>query len=594
MGNGRHDAEFQRGGIGVRVTAADRGIKRPGGWGSRRLTRWAQRQDGGWALAVGFVLAVLVALPILSVVSNLARTSNGNFTHLATTVMPSILGNTAAILALVALGCGVIGTGCAWLVTMHTFPGSRAFQWLLLLPMAMPAYIIGYAYTDALTYAGPVQSSLRSVFGWSKGDYWFPDIHSLGGLSAMLTLVLYPYVYFLVRTAFLEQSVTALDVARSLGHGAMSRFFRVALPLARPALAAGLALAMMEALADFGTVQYFGIQTFTTAIYRTWFGLGDRVGAGQLASGLLVFVLVLVSLERAARRQSRFHRSNQKDMPVVPGELTGWWAAGAIGACALPVLLGFVVPVLVLVRLHVSDGDDVWGSRFGVLAWNSFSIAALAALVVSVAAAIVAYAMRLSRGRFAAGVLRVSTVGYALPGTVIAVGILGPLGGLDHGLDAGMRTLFGVSTGLLFSGTVLALLFAYLVRFLAVAAGAFETGFSKIPRAMDQVARTLGCTKGGVLRRIHLPLLTRSAMTSFVLVFADVLKELPATLIVRPFNFDTLAVRVYQLASDERLAQASSGALVIVAIGVIPIIVLTRLSGSSAQERRAGASGPAD
>jgi iron(III) transport system permease protein len=546
----------------------------------RRVASWAQHQDGGWALAIGFGLALIVAVPIISVVANLALVSHGNFGHLATTVLPEILSNTAVILGLVALGCAVIGAGCAWLVTMHTFPGSRAFQWLLLLPMAMPAYIIGYAYTDALAYSGPVQTALRSAFGWTKADYWFPDIHSLWGLSAMLTLVLYPYVYFLVRTAFLEQSVTALDVARSLGHGAVSRFFRVALPLARPALAAGLALAMMEALADFGTVQYFGIQTFTTAIYRTWFGMGDRVGAGQLASALLVFVLTLVAIERSARKQSRFHRASRKEMPVVPGELTRWWAVGAVAACSVPVLLGFVVPVAILVKLHLSDGEVIGSGRFAALAWNSFSIAAMAGVMITVAAAVVAYAMRLSKGRLAASVLRFATVGYALPGTVIAVGILAPLGVLDQALDGLIQKSFGVSTGLFFSGTIAAMLFAYLVRFLAVAAGAMEGGFSKIPQNMDHVARTLGCTKGAVLRRIHLPLLARSSVTSFVLVFADVLKELPATLIVRPFNFDTLAVRVYQLASDERLAQASTGALVIVAIGLIPIVALTRLSGA--------------
>jgi iron(III) transport system permease protein len=533
----------------------------------------------GWVLAGAVLLALLVALPVLGVVANIFGTSRGSFTHLAATVLPEILWNTAIILVLVALLCGVIGTACAWLVTMHTFPGVRAFQWLLLLPMAMPAYIIGYAYTDFLSFTGPVQSWLRAAFGWAKADYWFPEIHSLPGVSVVLALVLYPYVYFLVRTAFLEQSVTALDVARSLGHGAYSRFFRVALPLARPALAAGVALAMMEALADFGTVQYFGIQTFTTAIYRTWFGLGDRVGAGQLATGLLLFVATLLLLERAARQQGRYHRTARKDMTIVPIPLTGWRGALAVVVCALPVLLGFLIPVLILLRLHIGDGDDIAGGRFLSLAWTSFVVAAVASAVITAAAAFIAFALRLNPPMLVRSLLRASTFGYALPGTVVAVGVLAPLGALDGALDGLSRQVLGVSTGLLFSGTLVALVFAYLVRFLAVAAGSFESGFARIPETMDHVARTLGCTREQVLRRIHVPLLSRSALTAFVLVFADVLKELPATLIVRPFNFDTLAVRVYQLASDERLAQASTGALVIVLIGLLPIVALTRLAG---------------
>lgn len=534
----------------------------------------------GWVLSGALLLAFLVALPVLGVVANVFGTSKGSFTHLAGTVLPEILWNTGVILVLVAGLCGVIGTACAWLVTMHTFPGVRAFQWLLLLPMAMPAYIIGYAYTDFLSFTGPVQTWLRATFGWVKADYWFPEIHSLPGVSVVLALVLYPYVYFLVRTAFIEQSVTALDVARSLGHGAGSRFFKVALPLARPALAAGVALAMMEALADFGTVQYFGIQTFTTAIYRTWFGLGDRVGAGQLASGLLLFVVTLLVLERAARRQGRYHRTARKDVTIVPIPLVGWRSALAVCVCALPVLLGFIVPVLILLRLHINDGDDMLSGRFGALAGTSFVVAGVAGVVITAAAAFIAFALRLGPPLLVSGLLRASTFGYALPGTVVAVGVLAPLGALDSVLDGAMRQVFGVSTGLVFSGTLVALIFAYLVRFLAVAAGSFESGFARIPETIDHVARTLGCTREQVMWRIHLPLLSRSALTAFVLVFADVLKELPATLIVRPFNFDTLAVRVYQLASDERLAQASTGALVIVVIGLLPIMALTRLAGS--------------
>lgn len=553
-------------------------------WRRRReLQAWLG--DNPVLIAGAILLCTVVALPILSVLGNIFRSSNGTIAHLASTILPEILFDTFGLLFLVGAGTAVVGTTCAWFVTMYRFPGSRSLGWLLLLPMAMPAYIIGYAYTDFLNYTGPLQTGLRALFGWSRSDYWFPEIRSLPGVSLMLTLVLYPYVYFLARTAFQDQSSAALDVARTLGHGGRDRFFRVALPLARPAIAAGLALALMEALADFGTVQYFGINTFTTAIYRTWFGMGDRVAAGQLASALLLFVAALVIVEQWARRQSRFHRGGAKDHLVIPAELTGWRAGCAFLLCALPVALGFVLPVLILLGLHLEGGDDVFGSRFIRLSSTTFGLATVAALLVTAAGLFVAYAARLAKSNGTRVLLRLATFGYALPGTVIAVGVLVPLGAFDNALDSTMQRTFGVSTGLVFSGTIAALLFAYLVRFLAIASGALDAGLGRIPTNMDQAARTLGCTTGQVMRRVHFPLLGRSVFTAALLVFVDVLKELPATLIIRPFNFDTLAIRVYQLASDERLPQASTGALVIVAIGLVSVGLLTGLAGRSSKGR---------
>ncbi len=541
--------------------------------------------DNPVLVAGAAVLCALIALPIISVLSNVFRSSNGTIAHLAATILPEILFDTLGLLVMVGAGTAIVGTVCAWLVTMYVFPGSRAFGWFLLLPMAMPGYIIGYAYTDFLNYTGPIQSALRGWFNWGRGDYWFPEIRSLPGVSLLLTLVLYPYVYFLARTAFQDQSSTALDVARTLGHGGRDRFFRVALPLARPAIAAGLALALMEALADFGTVQYFGINTFTTAIYRTWFGMGDRVAAGQLASGLLVFVAALVVLEQWARRQGRVHRTGSKDRVVIPVALAGWRAGAAFVLCALPALLGFVVPVGILLQLHFQGGDDLFGGRFIRLAVTTFGLAGVAAVVVTAAGLFVAYAMRLARANSARMLLRLATFGYAVPGTVIAVGVLAPLGAFDNALDASMQRVFGVSTGLLFSGTVGALLFAYLVRFLAIASSSLDAGLGRIPTNMDQAARTLGCTTAQVMRRVHFPLLGRSVLTAGLLVFVDVLKELPATLIIRPFNFDTLAIRVYQMASDERLAQASTGALVIVVIGLVSVGILSGLMGRAERHR---------
>jgi len=532
------------------------------------------------ALAMITVLALfaglLVLLPILSVASSVFVPASDALDHVLSVVLVDVVANTVVMMIVVAIATAVIGTTTAWLVAMCRFPGRRLFSWLLLLPMAMPGFIIGYAYTDFLMFTGPVQTALRSTFGWSKSDYWFPDVHNVGGVSIMLSLVLYPYVYFIVRAAFLEQSTNAFEVARTLGHGTWSCFFRIALPLARPAIAAGVALALMETLADFGTVQYFGVHTFTTVIYRTWFGMSDKAAAGQLATMLLGFVAMLLLAERAARSRRRFHKAGRKEIPIQLVELRGLRAALAIAACGLPVFFGFVLPVAILVNLHAAGGDDLFGGRFVGLAANSLALAVGAAVVVTAVAALVAYALRVARHPRERALLRLSTLGYALPGTVVAVGILGPLGALDHVINSVAQRLIGAPVGLIVSGSVAALVFAYLVRFLAVATNTLEAGLEKIPVNLDHVARTLGCSPARVLTEVHVPLLWRSSLTALVLVFADVLKELPATLIVRPFNMETLAVRVYQLASDERLAQASTGALTIVALSLLPLIVLTR------------------
>lgn len=525
------------------------------------------------------LIASTVALPLLSIAASLFQAGAGSISHLADTILLEAILNTLGLALMVGAGCVLIGVSTAWLVTAFSFPGSRTLEWLLLLPLAMPAYIIGYAYTDALAFAGPLQSSLRTAFGWSRADYWFPDIHSLWGVSLMLTLVLYPYVYMLARSAFVEQSACIIDASRALGGGMGESFRRIALPLARPAIAAGTALALMEALADFGTVQYFGIHTFTTLIYRTWFGMGDRVAAAQLATGLLVFVLALMALERFGRGNRRFSRTSRRERVLTTQRLTGWRAAGAAILCVLPVMLGFLVPVAILANLHMQGGDPVFGVRFLTLAGNSFLLATIASLIIVGAGATLAYALRASPSPLAHGAVRFATLGYAIPGTVIAVGVLLPLGLFDNAVDRFMRATFGVSTGLLLSGTIVALLFAYLVRFLAIATGGIESGYARIAMSIDHAARTLGSTQRSVAQRIHAPMLRRSLLTAGLVVFVDVMKELPATLIVRPFNFDTLAVRVYNLASDERLAQSSTAALTIVAIGIIPVLLLTRATG---------------
>lgn len=536
---------------------------------------WRRYLPNGWTLSV-LLIAALVALPVLIVGSRVLVSSNGVWSHLASTVLGTYIANTLWLAGGVGLGVTIIGVGTAWLVTMCRFPGQRWLEWALLLPMAMPAYVMAYTYTDLLQFVGPVQTTLRDLFGWRRADYWFPEIRSLGGAITVLSFVLYPYVYLLARAAFLEQSVCVLEVARTLGAGPWRSFARVALPLARPAVAAGLALAMMEVLADFGTVQYFAVDTFTTGIYRTWFALGEPVAAAQLASVLLMFVLVLVVLERRSRGKARYFHSTGRYRALPSYHLQGLRAAGAWIACVLPLLVGFIIPVAVLTRLAVDGGDHLFGASFWELARHSFTLAGLTAILAVALACLVAYGLRLHPTRTLKGAARVAAMGYAVPGSVIAVGILIPAARVDNEVDSFMRLHFDLSTGLVLSGTIAAIIYAYLVRFLAVSFNTVEASLSKIRPTLDQAARILGQTPGRTLLKVHTPIMRGSLLTAALLVFVDVMKELPATMIVRPFNFDTLAVRVYTLASDERLAEASTPALAIVAVGILPVILLSR------------------
>jgi iron(III) transport system permease protein len=520
-------------------------------------------------------IAAMVAAPVVIVFAHFFLPSEGAWTHLASTTLPAQIANTVLLTSGVAIGCVVIGVAAAWLITMCRFPGDRFFEWAMLLPMAMPAYIMAYADTNLLQFAGPVQTALRELMGWRRGDYWFPEIQSLGGAIAILTLALYPYVYLLARAAFLEQSVCAIEVARTLGHGPWATFFRVALPLARPAIAGGAALALMEAAADFGTVQYFGVDTFTTGIYRTWFGMGNKVAAAQLAATLMLFVFLILAAERLSRGEARYHHTSRRYSRIVPVRLHRFYAAGAVLICTLPLLLGFAMPVATLLDMSFHGGDPLFGGRFLDYARNSAILAGLAAVITVAAALVIAYGLRMRPSPMTRGAARVASMGYAIPGSVIAVGMVIPLATIDNFIDGVMRSGFGIGTGLLLSGTIMAVLFAYVARFLAIGLNAVESGLSRVTPSMDEAARTLGAGSLGTLARVHIPILRGSMLTAAILVFVEVLKELPATLIVRPFNFDTLAIRVYNLASDERLTEASTGALTIIAVGLIPVVILS-------------------
>lgn len=552
-----------------------------------------QRTGGGLRLSGWTTLVVaiagLVSAPVIVVLSSIFVTSGDVWGHLAETVLPRYIANSFWLM--IGVGCGVlvIGVGTAWLVTLCRFPGSRIFEWALLLPLAAPAYVLAYTYTDFLEFAGPVQTSLRDLFGWSIHDYWFPNLRSLGGAIAMLTLVLYPYVYLLSRVAFLEQSTCTLEASRSLGCGPWRSFATVALPLARPAIIAGLSLALMETLNDFGTVQYFGVDTFTTGIYRTWFGMGERVAAAQLAAVLLLFILWLILLERWSRGQARYHQTFNQARQLSSYRLRGMRAVSAWVVCFLPLFLGFLLPAAILLKMTLHNASLALDDRFWDFATHSLILSAIAAALAVLVALIMGYGLRLHSNLSMRIAARIASMGYAVPGSVIAVGVLMPVGWLDNTVDTWARTTLGVSTGLLLSGTITTLLFAYLVRFLAVSFSTIEAGLAKIKPSLDDAARSLGQGPTGTLVKVHTPLMWGSLLTASMLVFVDVMKELPATLIVRPFNFDTLAIRVYQLASDERLAEASGAALAIVLVGMIPVVLLSlRITQSSKMPKTAG------
>ena len=534
----------------------------------------------GW---MAIIAALLVCVPIAVVVASVFLHDQGTWAHLASTVLPGYVGNTVVLVLGVGLGVSVLGVGTAWLVTACRFPGRRALEWMLVLPLAAPAYVLAYAYTDFLQFSGPLQSALRSAIGWQAGEYWFPEVRSLSGAIAMFSLALYPYVYLLSRATFLERSLSALEAGRLLGYGPVRSFFAIALPLARPAIAAGVALALMETLADFGTVSYFAVQTFTTGIYHAWLSLGDRVAAGQLSTLLLALVFAVLLLERWNRGRARFHTSasqRRESLYVLAGARR--WLAALV--CALPVLLGFVLPAGILLFMAMRDSDSQHGGRMWVLIGNSFTLAGVAAVVVVVVALVMAYAARIVKSPLVSGANKVAGLGYALPGAVIAVGILVPVTRLDHALVDALAS-FGISTGLLLTGGILALVYAYAVRFMAIALQTVESGLSKITPSMEDAARSLGYRPAETMLKVHLPMLRGSVLTAGLIVFVDVMKELPATLVMRPFNFDTLAVQAYNYASDERLPEAAAASLVIVAVGLIPLLVLSRSIAKGRQSK---------
>lgn len=535
------------------------------------------RSGSRWWNIITIIIALMVSIPVLTVAANIFIPSGDIWQHLASTVLPEYVINSFWLMIGVGSGVFIIGVGTAWLVTMCRFPGSRWFNWMLILPMAVPAYLMAYTYTDFLAFTGPFQTFLRDFTGWGLGDYYFPNVRSIGGAILMMSFVFFPYVYLLTRAAFLEQSSSLLEASRSLGATPFESFYKIALPLARPSIAAGMALSLMETLNDFGTVDYFGVQTFTTGIYRTWFGLGERAAAAQLSGFLLIFILFLILIERWSRNKMNVRQnSTGRFKQLYIYDLKGWKAWASTLFCSIPVIVGFIAPVAILAEMMISNFSTAVDARFIQFSLNTILVAVVAGLLALLIALIMAYGVRLNPNYLTRVSTRIGAMGYAIPGSVIAVGILIPFGWIDNSIDGWLRENLGISSGLILSGTIFALIFAYVVRFLAVAFNTVEASLGKITNNMDEAAEGMGYSFGLTLRKVHMPMMSGSLFAAIMLVVVDVIKELPATIIVRPFNFDTLAVQVYRLASDERLAESSGAALAIILVGLVPVIILSR------------------
>lgn len=538
-----------------------------------------------WRQLTLITTAVMIGVPLLiicwSMLQLLWADDLSTLTHLWDTVVPEYIRHSLFLLLGVSVGVILLGVSTAWLTTACRFPGQRLLSWALLLPLAVPAYIVAYTYTGMFDYAGPVQTALRHWFDWGYGDYWFPEVRSLAGAIVVLSLVLFPYVYLIARATFIQQSATTLEAGRSLGLSPWQCFYRLALPLARPAIVTGTTLALMETLADYGTVQHFGVTTFTTGIFRTWYGLGDLVGALQLAGMLLIAVMALIFIERHSRRQTRYDQRNPR--PAQPFQLHGWRAYGASVLCWLPLVFGFILPALQLTHWSIERAEVWQDSEFWRLTFNSFSLAVIAAIIIVMMALWLAYGRRQIPTRPVRTSVAFAGMGYAIPGLVIAVGLMVFLTSIDHVLIDISQRWFNYNPGLLLSGTLVALLFAYCVRFLSVSLQTIQAGLGEIRPSMDEAAQIQGYSPLQVLRKIHLPLMRPSVFTALILVGVDALKELPATLVLRPFDFNTLAVRAYEMATDERLADAGPPALMMVLVGLIPVILLSRAMLKSQQ-----------
>jgi len=536
----------------------------------------AKNRQGHWVIT-SLLVSALVALPIVFIVLAMFGPSDSAWQHIRDTLLLEYLSNTLVLMLLVAIGTGTIGITTAWLTAATEFPGRRLLSWALVLPLAAPAYIVAYVYTDLLEFSGPVQQWFRLITGLQASEYSFPEIRSLPGAAIIISLVLYPYVYMILRVAFVQRSATLFDAARTLGATPAKAFWRIAMPAARPALIGGLALVMMETLADFGVVDYFAVPTFSTGIFRTWFALGNMAAAMKLTAVMFILVLTLVALEKYSRRNAGT-QAFSRDSNSMRLKLDGATAWIATLLCFLPVLLGGLIPFAVLIKLAISHGDPLIGDGFMRFILNSIHVASLATIITTAAALLLTYAQNIANNRLVNGSIQVATLGYAIPGAMLAIGLFAPVSQFDRWLTGAFQAHLGWQGGLILTGGVSILVYAYVVRFLTVAYNTTSSGLAQIPAVYGQAARSLGAKPGRMVRTIQLPLMMKSIAVAAILVFVDTMRELPATLLLRPFDFETLATRVYRLASDERLAEASTASLIIVLVGLFPVLFLHRFT----------------
>lgn len=529
-----------------------------------------------WSLA-GYAVAALLVLPLFALIFQAFQPDEAVFDHLMATALPTYIINSLLLIFWVSVGALLLALPCAWLVARCEFIGRRYLQWALLLPLAMPAYIVAYVYTDLLDYAGPVQRGLRLLFDWrSSQEYFFPDIRSLGGAACMLSLVLFPYIYLLARTAFMEQSLSLAHASRIMGCSSWQSFWRLSLPMARPAIAVGVALVAMETAADFATVSYFAVPTLTTAVYDTWLGYGNLTAAAKLSAIILLVIFMLIGFERFARRKQQLFQKQSRIQTTDLYRLTTKQTVYALIFCGTVLLLSFLLPFGILVSYAIGYFEKSWDSSFWQLSLNSLSLALVTSILCCLIALFLMFVRRISSRRSDTLPSRLASTGYALPGTVLAIGVLVPLTLLDFGIND-LADYIGVKgPGLLLTGSVVALVFAFCVRFIAIAIGSIESSYKRISPSLDMVSLTMGQSPIRLLSRVHLPLLSKGIFAAALLVFIESMKELPAALLLRPIGFENLATHVFQFVSDEKLEHGALAAIVIVIVGLVPLIYLNR------------------
>ncbi|MGY5538814.1 ABC transporter permease [Vibrio brasiliensis] len=528
-----------------------------------------------WKTSSG-ALALLLVLPILAIFTTAVGETNELFSHLMSTVMPTYAYNTVVLVLGTILLSLVLGIPSAWIMAMCRLPSERILQWALVLPLAMPGYIVGYIFTDWFDFAGPVQIFLRDLTGWGPGEYWFPDIRTLTGATIVLSLVLYPYVYLLCRAAFMEQNVSLLQSARLLKCSPWESFRRISLPLARPSIAVGLSLVAMETVGDFGTVSYFAVNTLTTAVYDTWLGYSSLTAAAKISAIMLVVVILLLSAERYSRRKQKLFQSQFSSREDFRYDLAGWKKWLALTWCWGLVCVAFILPLGQLLIYAYKYFAQSWTAEFREYALNSLYVSLAAAFIGVMVALIVNFSQRVNPSRQSLAFMRLSSMGYAVPGTVLAIGVMVPVLSMDHLVNDVAKYMEWERPGLIFSGSMFAIVFAMVVRFSAVAIGSIESSLSKVSPSLDMASRTMGCNANEMLRRVHLPLVRRGALIAALLVFIESMKELNAALLLRPFNFETLATYVYNFASDEKLELAALPAVLLVLVGLVPLVIVNR------------------